>query len=520
MSTPTASSSSIITQPIQSSKKRITTSTLSPGFHKYPSFYACYLLRSYQNGKIGQRTYVGSTPDPPRRFRQHNGQLKGGASRTKNFRPWEMELICYGFPSKLVALQFEWVWNTPYKSRHLQKDLKPHPTVSQAQEEVVPLSSQLKTVSRNQAKPISNQAKPVKTKGPIFPKSLGSRLEVKLRVLKKMLTTLPWSQFPLRVLFFEESAYQLWFEQDKYLFNPIKSVEGSVNPSPIAQIDVSLRVEGVDGARKVRRGLSSDPRDQIKPLDVHDDDAILEDYEKMEEIIRRCNGTLRCHLCHDEMKIEDALSYINCSATTCYTSTHLICLARHFLASDITPCLTQQSSGKDAMPRQRILPDRGQCPKCSTNLRWGDLIKGCYRRHNINNKQPTTNDIESDLDHATRSHSEDGHYHDEMDASEDESEGEDEIAALADRPLNSGVRFSSSTARHGQGNVPASTQARSKKVQPSTNKSITTFKSLPQSRPNFNNPSDPKIKEITTDLKKFTISDDDDDEDERLEKVL
>ncbi|KAI8449049.1 hypothetical protein BY996DRAFT_6578271 [Phakopsora pachyrhizi] len=50
---------------------------------------------------MSQRTYVGSTPDPPQCFQQHNGQLKGGAVRTKYHWPWEMELICFRFPSKL-----------------------------------------------------------------------------------------------------------------------------------------------------------------------------------------------------------------------------------------------------------------------------------------------------------------------------------------------------------------------------------------------------------------------------------
>ncbi|KAH9822415.1 hypothetical protein DFH28DRAFT_881849 [Melampsora americana] len=446
------------------SKTRPKTSTLTPGSHKYPAFYACYLLRSYQNGRMNQRTYVGSTPDPPRRIRQHNGQIKGGAFRTKYFRPWEMELICYGFPSKLVALQFEWVWNTPYKSRHLQKDIIPPVTAANASH------------SQSQKAPASSSTKPIKTKGPIFPRSQGSKLEVKLKVLKKMLTTLPWSQFPLQVLFFNEGAYDLWYEQDKKIFDAVKANKNPQYVDPITMIEVSLRVEGVDGARKIRRGLTTDPEDQIKPIDVHDDNAILEDYEKMEDITKRCEGVLKCFLCHETIDIEDSLSYINCSGPDCYISTHLICLSQHFLTSSVTQFPTPTPSANTELAfRKRILPDRGRCPSCLANLRWGDLIKGCYRRKHINCNQLTPSDSES-TDEGTLSHSEEENYDDERDEDGSaESQGEDEIATLA---LGKGVRSTGNR-----------TQARSKNIS-----SKKTIQPLKNKNKNIKPPSKPKPK--------------------------
>lgn len=85
--------------------------------HTIPSFYACYFLRSLASPGI---TYIGSTPAPPRRKRQHNGDLTQGAYKTARARPWEMECIVYGFSSKIAALQFEWAWAKPNLTRHLK----------------------------------------------------------------------------------------------------------------------------------------------------------------------------------------------------------------------------------------------------------------------------------------------------------------------------------------------------------------------------------------------------------------
>jgi len=54
---------------------------------KEPFFFGCYLLTSQATGAANY-TYIGFTVNPPRRIRQHNGEIKGGAHRTKRNRPW------------------------------------------------------------------------------------------------------------------------------------------------------------------------------------------------------------------------------------------------------------------------------------------------------------------------------------------------------------------------------------------------------------------------------------------------
>lgn len=54
-------------------------------------------------------TYAGVSPDPQRRLRQHNKELKGGAKYTTS-KPSTWSPLCFvqGFPSKIEAMQFEW----------------------------------------------------------------------------------------------------------------------------------------------------------------------------------------------------------------------------------------------------------------------------------------------------------------------------------------------------------------------------------------------------------------------------
>ena len=65
----------------------------------------CYLL--FASG--GRQTYIGATVDPDRRLRQHNGEITGGARRTKG-GSWQRACYVGPFPNWVSTLQFEWAW--------------------------------------------------------------------------------------------------------------------------------------------------------------------------------------------------------------------------------------------------------------------------------------------------------------------------------------------------------------------------------------------------------------------------
>jgi structure-specific endonuclease subunit SLX1 len=155
------------------------------------TFYSCYLLNSLAP-TAKNVVYVGSTPNPMRRLRQHNGEIVGGAKRTIKKRPWEMIIVVYGFPSKIAALQFEWAWIHPHKSRHFSKD------------------SQIEFTGKKKEKLLAE----------------------KLRALSFMFHLDPYSRWPLNLHFCNQQIY-IQFMQ---FHNPpmhIKVTIGSISTLPI-----------------------------------------------------------------------------------------------------------------------------------------------------------------------------------------------------------------------------------------------------------------------------------------------
>jgi predicted GIY-YIG superfamily endonuclease len=63
-----------------------------------------YILQSTVEAR---KSYVGVTNSLPRRLRQHNGQLAGGARFTRTARPWRFHAI-FATANRHDALSIEW----------------------------------------------------------------------------------------------------------------------------------------------------------------------------------------------------------------------------------------------------------------------------------------------------------------------------------------------------------------------------------------------------------------------------
>lgn len=204
-------------------------------------------------------------------------------------RPWETEMIVFGFPSKLTALQFEWSWQNPELSRHL-----------------VTL-----VTFRHGGDTKSERYFRKRSHGMNHP-------QLKVAVLQRMLVSKPWASLHLRVMIFSRDAQTWWRDA---------SLHGGSNPKPtasprgrkadpimdpsislpdVSHIETTTRLEGVDGGRLFREGGKDHP--DVGPIRIDDWDFVENQWTKWQSLIHH---KLKCACCHQPIDFDVRRSLMN-----------------------------------------------------------------------------------------------------------------------------------------------------------------------------------------------------------------
>ncbi|KAK7407962.1 Slx4p interacting protein [Neonectria punicea] len=273
-----------------------------------PALYTVYVLRStVRHASI----YIGSTPNPPRRLKQHNGEAPGGAVRTARptLRPWEMIVLVSGFPSMVAALKFEWALTNPHTSLH------------------IPTESRI-TVATNKKR---NGA----PKRPLHSlKSVVANLH--------LLTGVPsFSRWPLNLHFLAKEAHRAWE-------TCLKSVGSSPKP-----------------CMKILTDFAPAPESQDSPPPPRGIHALPLDYSPIKSYVEKAHNVVsfeqegNCVHCHEELESAKGLHPM-CPNDGCEAMGHLDCWGKHAL------------EGED---EGTLIPELCTCPSCGGEVRWAEMIK-------------------------------------------------------------------------------------------------------------------------------------------------
>jgi len=292
--------------------------TLAPAA---PRFYACYLLAS-TNAAHRDNTYVGFTNRPARRIRQHNGELTMGAFRTKRWRPWEMVLFVCGFPSKIAALQFEWAWQNPRKSR----------LVWQA------------------ALNLTNVGPPYK-------------LQAKVRILYEMLQLKPWCVHPLRIVHLS-SRHLRYIDPAPRVPSHVDCLYGSLSDAAIEALWLQDKI-----LLRAPRAGSHVCAASVDGCPSHAGCNAAEGTEKN----TRMGACDKCVLTEaqssggSQVMAARSLYWFDCN---CGARFHIRCLAAAFE----NKVGLQDVSGA-AIGGSGLVPQSGKCPVCEKNYTWGQVVR-------------------------------------------------------------------------------------------------------------------------------------------------
>jgi len=184
-----------------------------------------------------------------------------------------MHMIVHGFPSRLAALQFEWAWQHPHKSRHLRD-----------------------------------------ANGSIFGTRASKLLKKNIAIVRTMISKHPFNTWPLHVKLFTEEAVQCW--------RAFAHIEPPLPPG----FTCSVELEGVDGKSGHRGSGRQGP---IAVNDADFTDALL----AKNNTLLISGGGLECSICQQliENYSSEQLTTALCPFSNCVAVSHLACLSQDLI---------------------------------------------------------------------------------------------------------------------------------------------------------------------------------------------
>ncbi|KAI1391681.1 uncharacterized protein F4822DRAFT_397446 [Hypoxylon trugodes] len=283
-----------------------------------PPLYTVYILRStVRHASL----YIGSTPNPPRRLKQHNGVAKGGAARTsrKTLRPWEMVGLVSGFPGMVAALKFEWALTNSHLTLHIPSE--------------------------------SRISKSSGTKRNGHPKRPPHNLTSILSNLHLLLRVPSFARLPLNVHFFVPKVYEEWKKWCRTVNEPLRdTIRISTDFEPPRSNSENTENEGTSEGTEHPWGIHALPLDYAPMKEYATKTRSIYDFERQGD----------CVFCGEHMELGEGL-HATCSNAGCEGTGHVSCWSQHLLAKEAD--------------EEAIIPLSGQCPSCNGEVLWGDLMK-------------------------------------------------------------------------------------------------------------------------------------------------
>lgn len=167
--------------------------------------------------------------------------------------------------------------------------------------------------------------------------------------LHLLLRSPSFSRWPLEIRFFSKDVYNTWAKWTK-------STPETVRDSIQIRQDFLREIDNVSD-----EDVGKEPgQDSIYTRMSH----VPIDYTGKKEHVLKSKDTIDferegdCAVCHEALESGGGM-HIVCPTSGCEAVSHTTCLGKHFLKDD----------------EDELVPVRGHCPSCKTELVWVDLVK-------------------------------------------------------------------------------------------------------------------------------------------------